>query len=299
MLTFSPDILEEGMRTLLLQRAIDSEPAILPVLCAIIDSNKAEEVIPFLGDVPQMTEWSGTRKITRLSSARYSVVPVKYQSTVAISRDHMADDQMGAIAGKIGQLAQRAANHPVVKLVDAMVQGDSLPCYDGSSFFGNTHPARGDQTTAQDNYLAGTGTSTANLQADLSTMRTYFRRVVDEANEPWSYEVSNLLIVAPPEMEQNFITVLFANTVSTGGQNMYQGMADLWVTPRLSDVNDWYGYNLGAGKPFVFVNRQGIQTSIAGMDPAVWMNSDEVKVGVDYRAGIGYLYWQVACKFVN
>ena len=301
MLTFSPDLLEDGMRSLLLQKSIAAEPAIIPVLCAVMDSDKATESFPFLGDVPQMQQWDGNRKITRLSHAKYSVTADSFEASLAFSRDDIDDDRLGALRDTFTQLATRAGNHPVVLLVDAIVNGTTNTCYDGAAFFSNAHPARGEQTAAQDNLLAGAGTSVANIQTDLSTqIKPFFRRVKDEANEPWSMDVSNLMVCAPPEMEQNFIEVLFANTVQAGGQNMYQGYADLWVSSRLTDTNDYYVFNLGAGvMPFVFINRQGIQVSISGLDPSVWQNTKEVRVGVDYRAAVGYLYWQCAVKVVN
>lgn len=300
MYTFSPDLFQEGFQTFLLNKVMANEPAIVPVLCEIINSNKAEETILHLGDVPQMSVWSGDRKITRLSHAKYSIRPSDFQASIAFSRNHLADDQYGALSKLLGQLAQRAAHHPVKLLVDAIVAGTTAVCYDGSPYFGNTHPARGEQTATQDNLLAGSGSGVANLQTDMATMRSHFRRIVDEANEIIFEDVSNLLVVAPPEMEQDFITVLFINTLSTGGENAYAGMADLWVSGRLTDTNDFYGFLLGSGPmPFVFVNREPLQVSSTGLDPSQWANSKEVIVGVDYRAAVGYLAWQCAVKFVN
>lgn len=298
MFTFSPDLMREGLQTFLLQRMIANEPNIVPVLCVVINSTKNQEEIPLLGDVPQLKPWLGNRKITRLTHAKTTVKPAHYEASMAFERDHFADDQYGVLGSLLNQMAIRAAHHPI-KLVSELLESNGV-CYDGAQYFSNTHPARGEQTAAQDNLGAGTSTAVAGLQTDIALVKTWFRRVVDEANEPFFETAENLLVIAPPELEQAFIQVLFLQTLSTGGQNSYAGMADLWINHRLVDPNDWYVFNLDMGmKPMVFVNREGINISTKGLDPTVWSNTREVVVGVDVRYGVGYLMWQCGYKFVN
>ncbi|NJO18053.1 MAG: hypothetical protein HC877_20685 [Thioploca sp.] len=300
-LTFSPDIIRGAMNALFFQKVIQSAPNIVPVCCNIINTNQGYVEFPHLGDVPQLKEWAGPRKITSLGHAKLTVRVLPYEATVAFDRDHFDDDQMGAINMKLSQFAARAANHPVKLFIETLIAATTTPSYDGVAFFSNSHPIRGEQTAVTDNLLAGAGTTVANIVSDLDEAKVYFRRVRDEANEPFTHEVSKMLIIAPPELEQAMLEALFAPINAAGATNMYQGAADLWISGYLTDVNDWYVLNLSESqiKPFVFLNRQPLQVAISGLDRSEWTTNKQVNFGVDYRAGCAPTLFQLAAKIVN
>lgn len=297
MITYHPDLLVEGMNAVFFGSMIEADPAMLPVLCNIIPTTKRTTEMPKLGDVPQLSEWKGKRKITKLSRAKYTVIVRDFEATLEIDRNDVDDDQIGGIMMKVRELGDRAANHPIKLLTEAIENGDTNATYDGVSAFNNSHPARGEQTSTQDNLISYSGSTVANFQTDLGAAKAAMRRFVDEANEPFTQNVSNLLAVVPPELEQTAVQVLFAQTFSTGGENTYQGQADLWVNPRLTATNEWYLFNIGLRiKPFAFMDRQAVQVSTSGFDRSEWQATKSMKYGVDYRAEVGYLLWQLMVK---
>lgn len=294
MITWSPDLLLEGMNAVFFSSVIESDPAMLPVLCNIMPTTKRTTEMPRLGAVPQLSEWKGKRKISKLTRSKYSVIVKDFQASLEIDRNDVDDDQLGGIMMTLGQFGDRAANHPIKLLSEAIENGTTNATYDGVSAFNNAHPARGEQTAAQDNIVSYSGSTVANFQTDLGAAKAQMRRFVDEANEPFTQNVSQLLAVVPPELEQTALQVLFAQTFDTGGENTYRGQADLWVNPRLTASNEWYLFNVGMRiKPFVFLDRQRLQVATRGFDRSEWNATKSMHYGVDYRAEIGYLLWQL------
>lgn len=296
--------LEKGLRATFFRRRIAMDNPIIDLIATRVRSNGASESYAFMGDVPQMRVWTSEgRKITRLSDVRMTVTNVDYEATIEVDRNTLLDDQVGALPARIRDLAVRGANHPVGLLVAALVSGTTDTGYDGVAFFHDAHPIRGETTsglgvaaTTQDNLLGGTGTSAAQIQTDLSTAIAAMRNFKDEAVEPFTDSVDDLLVVAPPALEANFRTALFASIISQT-TNVHVGRADLWITSRLADTDDWYLLNIGNEiKPLLFQERADL--SFESDDSNDFMNK-LLLYGISARYAASYLLWQYAVKTVN
>ena len=77
-------------------------------LCTVIKSNTDTERYAWMGSVPQMREWGTGRKAKGLFSKSYSIKNLKYESTIEVDRDEIADDQLGQIRARVQSLAARA-----------------------------------------------------------------------------------------------------------------------------------------------------------------------------------------------
>lgn len=296
MITYSPDLLLEGMNALFFSQVVQAaDLSLINLLCHTIPTDKRQVDMPKLGDVPQLTEWVGNRKISRLSRARQSVVVRDFQSSITFDRNDLDDDQMSGLQLKINMLAERAANHPISLLIQTINSGTANTTYDGAAMF-STHPARGLSGTF-DNLQASSGNTSANHKTDFTTGKTLFARCKDEAGEPFLENIGQLLVIAAPEQEMSWMEVLFANLISTGGSNVFTGLADLYISARITS-GEFYMVNIGSVlKPLVFVTRQGLETAAEGLDRTKLKMNKQVTYGVDVRYAMTYAFFQTMIKF--
>lgn len=109
----------------------------------------------FLGNIPMMREWIGDRQIKNLEAFDYSVKNKKFESTIAVDRDDIDDDQIGVYKPIIQGLFHAAANHPSMLTYALMKNGFSKPCFDGQYYFDVDHPVGGESVS---NFGGGSGT---------------------------------------------------------------------------------------------------------------------------------------------
>ena len=297
-LLYSPTSLEKGLKTKFLEY-FSTENSLADRLCFVETSASDKEKYEWLGQAPQMSELMGSRKITPLSDAGYELTNTTYEATIAVKRNHLEDGQTGSINRRIQQMAQTASQHVNKLVIDALVNGTTDTGYDGVAFFSNSHPARGDGA-AFDNLEAGSGTSTSAIATDLAAAKKTMLRFQDEAGEPFHGDSpAQFTVVAPPEMEKNFREVLGATMISNTS-NMQVGAAQLIISPRLSDDNDWYFLrtdNLARG--LIFQQRSPIEFSALEANTESSFLREVYYYGVRARYAVGYAFPQCAIKCVN
>ncbi len=103
-------LLTKGLRSEFFDR-FGATPTHYQDLATRIVSTSDSENYRWLGTVPAMREWGTGRLAKGLRSESYSVENLKYEATIEVDRDEIADDQTGQIRPRIGELAQRAATH--------------------------------------------------------------------------------------------------------------------------------------------------------------------------------------------
>lgn len=297
---YTPNSLEKGLKTLFLQH-FASEVNLVSALAFIEKSDSASESYDWLGQVPQMQEFIDERRTAPLSNTKYTITNRTYEATLAVNRDDLADNKTGSVSRRIQQMALRAAAFPNKLTIDALVSGTTDLCYDGTAFFGNSHTARADEGSAQDNLLAGTGTTTSAFAADLSSSKAAMLGFLDEAGEPFHGDgVVGLTCVVPVELEKVAREVLGASMISNTSNVAHQGMAELIVSPRLSDANDWYLCRTdAAAKALIFQDRQPVEFEALEGSSDAGFSRRQYQYGVSARYNVGYGFWQSATKTVN
>lgn len=298
--TLTPELLVEGLNALFLTRVSNEEQDIVRLVANVLTTTKRTETFPFLGDAPSFRKWVTRRKSTVLSTATYSMTVDDWESSLDIDMRDLQDEQIPMLADKVGEMADKASRHRIQLIVEEMVNATTTVGYDGVSFFNDAHPARGNQTATQDNNLAASGTTVANLQADYDAAHVAMSRFVDEEGEVYHGNVRpDFLVVAPPELFRNWSTVLFNTTQpNNDGQNVYRGQGDLATTARLTDTADFYMLKVnGTIRPFIFLERQGIQTTNTMMHTETYRPTKQVTYGADARYTTGVNRWQFGIKF--
>jgi len=295
---YTPNSLEKGLKAMFLQY-FSTEAALAPQIAHIESSDSDLESYEWLGQAPTMQEFLDERRSMPMSNTKYSITNKTWESTITVSRSDLADSKTGGVQRRIQQMAATAAGHQNKLLINALIDGTSDTCYDGTAMFGNSHTARADEGGVQDNLLAGTGTTTATCAADIATAKATMLNFTNEAGEPFHGDgIGSLAVVCGPSLEKAFRETLNAGIISNTS-NVQTGMADLIVSPRLSDADDWYLLRTDSARSLILQDREPLEFSaLEGNSDSGFMR-DQWVYGVRARYNIGYAFWQCAVKTVN
>jgi phage major head subunit gpT-like protein len=258
-------------------------------------SSGSSEDYPWLGAMPVVQEWLGEVTAETLRDYDYIIKNRDYVASVMIGQNSIDDDQTGVLTTLSQQLAQRVLRHPEKLIVEAIINGDSDTAYDGVAFFSNVSGAR-----TIDNLLGGTGTTLAQVEADLNSALVAMAKFADDKGVPLG--IRGDTIVCPVAMENTFRRLVQSTsdpTVSGGIEtfNPYSGRFTVIGDPRLDadDANDWYLFAANEPvKPFIWQMRQTAQSNMEKKPGTKqWIFS------ADYRGAVGYGIPHLAVKTVN
>ncbi|WP_068087454.1 Mu-like prophage major head subunit gpT family protein [Polycladidibacter stylochi] len=105
-----------------------------------VPSSTSENEYGWLGAFPAMREWLGERVINQIGTHDYTLKNRKFESTVAVLLDKLADDNVGIYRPLMQGMGESAARHPDELVFEALLAGFSQSCYDGQNFFDAEHP---------------------------------------------------------------------------------------------------------------------------------------------------------------
>ncbi|PIE13821.1 MAG: hypothetical protein CSA70_03650 [Rhodobacterales bacterium] len=125
-----------------------------------VNSTTSLETYEWLGQIPGMREWIGERYIHRLEEHAYMLKNKKYESTIAVSRDAVADNKLGTYSMAFKGLGEACATHPDELVFSTLAAGFDNVCFDGQNFFDTDHPVVIDgEETSVSNMQDGAGPS--------------------------------------------------------------------------------------------------------------------------------------------
>ena len=188
----------------------------------------------------------------------------KYEITLEVDRDELADDMTGQIMLRVKQLAQRAAEHKDSLLATLLANGDQAGyvAYDGKVFFAADHES-GD-SGAQSNILTPAATdadapTVAEFKTAMASGIQALLELVDDKGEPMNNSASGLVAVVPPSMYVTALEALSA-TVLSSTTNVLAGAASVVAFPRLIDASKWFLLKTDVQvRPFIFQDREPIE----------------------------------------
>lgn len=280
---------------------LDSTTTYFQDLATRIPSDKAKETFAFLGTVPPMRQWDSGRKARGLYEESYDIVNEKYEITLEVDRDELADDQTGQIKIRVNEMAQRAAQHKDALLSTLLVNGASAGylAYDGQIFFSAAHESG--LSGAQSNILTPAATdadapTTAEFRTALRQAIARLLSLVDDQAEPMNMAADGLVAIVPGGM---YITALEAvnATIVASTTNVLQGACLIIAFPRLTDASKWYLLKTNvAVRPFVFQDREPIEFTSREQDSDEGFLREKFLYGVRARYAMTYGYWQHALQ---
>jgi phage major head subunit gpT-like protein len=271
-------------------------------LATRVPSTTESETYRWLGTVPRMREWGSGRLARGLRVESYSVDNLKYESTIEVDRDEIADDQTGQIRIRVGELAQRAATHKDYLLAQLLISGATAgyTSYDGVTFFNSSHVSGGSGTQSNDLTYAAAATDN---QPVTDEFKGAFRQAIgallgfkDDQGEPLAMNSSGLVCVVPPTMLYVALEALNATLINQTS-NVLQGAARVIALPWLTTATTWYLLKTdGVVRPFIFQDREPVEFGALAENSEEGFKREKLLFGVRARYRIAYGYWQHAVR---
>lgn len=297
-MAFNPIIIEKGLNAGVAQAMANflSARELAPGLRGAalgINSTGAYEKLGWIGAMTAVQQWIGELQAKNFENYDYTIKNLDWAATAPINENDLDDDQTGVLSMVPQLLVKRIMAHPE-KLISALVTGGTSGlAYDGVAFFSDASGAR-----TIDNLLGGTGTTLAQLEADLNAALVQMAKFTDDRSEVLNIKGS--LIYCPVALERKFRRLVNSPTDPTGSvADTYNPYTDIQVIAdaRLDavDANDWYLLATNeVVKPFVFSTRQEGRPLFEKKNlTKTWMYS------VNYRGNAGYGLPHLAVKTVN
>jgi phage major head subunit gpT-like protein len=294
-------IIDTGLTTSALKGNFFSAlKAVHPVwreLTSIVKSTTATEHYRWLGSVPQMRQWGTGRLAKGLRSESYSVENQKYEATLEVDRDELADDQLGQIIVRIRELARRAAAHPDKLLADMLEHGadPGYTSYDGKPFFAEDHP--GGPSGSQSNKLSynvidPASTSPTDFGSSYAKAVETMLTFVDDQNEPANTEIGKLVALVPANLwykAKQALTAQFTDMSS----NIFAGESKVILFPRLTSADTWYLCRTDVEvRPFIFQDREPLEFTALTEGSEEAFKREKYLYGVRARYALAFGYWQ-------
>jgi len=183
-------------------------PAWVSAVSRYFKSNNASEDYAWLGQSPAMREWVGGRQATGVSEFEMQIKNKHFEATQRIPVELLNRDKTGQISMLLSKLSNRVQTHWATLLSDLIINGDTLSCYDGTTFFATDHE-EGD-SGAQSNKInvdiselpvltAGTTTNPAVAQMQLAIGKGIQQLLsfVDDQGEPMNESATNFMVMVP------------------------------------------------------------------------------------------------------
>jgi len=291
--------LEKGLNAAFVEAFNNAEnPSDVMPFIMETQSNANLEDYGWLGQSPSMSEWVDERQLKSLNEFEYQIKNKDYEATLSVGRNAIEDDQLGNVRIRIADLARKARIHPRKVFFQTLEAGDTDLCYDGQPFFSASH-SEGESGT-QSNLYTGTGTTLAQIKADVEGAEARMLQFKDDTGEPWNEGEIEIGVVCHPAQKQKFIELNTLIQLNSSTNGMRGRISQITYSSRLSDTNDYYVANISGGmKPIIMQNRQAARfESLEGNSDNGFMRKI-YHYGVDYRMGMGYGLWQKMVKVTN
>lgn len=261
-------------------------------------SDGPDEEYGWLGQSPSMTEWIDERKLKALNEFEYRIPNKDYEATLQVDRNSLQDDRLGAVQVRINDLARKARIHPRKLFFETLEAGTTELCYDGQPFFSASHTEG--VSGVQSNLQTGTGTSLAQLKADIDTAEATLLSYKDDTGEPYNEGMVRMGIVCHPQLKRKFEELNTLTQINNSDNGMRGRISQITYSSRLSDVNDWYLADISEGmKGIIKQDRTAPEFESLEGDSDNGFMRKQYLYGIDYRIGFGYGLWQKMIKVTN
>lgn len=253
-------------------------------------SGNASEKYGWLGQSPQMREWKDERIPAGLSDWDYTILNKRFENSLAVDLPTLERDQTGAIRVRIQDLAGKAREYPHSLLSALRTGGTSGLCYDGQAFFANAHVEG--SSGSQDNLLAQTGTTVANVKTDFNLATAAMEGFKDDRGVAPIGAQFVYVVVCGPSMKWIMKEAFEQVILTAGGNNIYAGLAKVEIDRAITG-NGWVLENR-AGKMRGYILQEEKAVTLTNTDPT----SDEafmrgkVMFGTEWRGNAGYGDWR-------
>ena len=129
----------KGFKTIFTDALLEA-PTNADKIAMTVPSSSQSEDYGWLGQFPAMREWIGPRQVKNLSASGFTIKNRKFESTIEVGREDIADDRLGLFKPMFAEMGQATRRHPEELIFGLLASGFATNCYDGQFFFDTDHP---------------------------------------------------------------------------------------------------------------------------------------------------------------
>jgi phage major head subunit gpT-like protein len=133
------DGLRVGFKTLF-QGGLGQASSMHARISTEVPSTTKEQKYGWLGKIPNVRKWIGSRAVQNLSQHDYSIREEPWELTIGVDRDDIETDNLGIYGPLFTEMGQSTGSHWDLLVYEALANGFTSNCYDGQSFFDTDHP---------------------------------------------------------------------------------------------------------------------------------------------------------------
>lgn len=291
-----------GLRSEFFDRFSEAEMAtIYRIVSTRIPSTKTTENYKWLGSTPGMREFGTGRIAKGIRSESYDVENLKYESTIEVDRDEIADDQTGQIRVRIQEMAGRAARHKDNLISVLLANGASAGylAYDGLPFFSAAHVSgsSGDQSNDLTvNVVDANDPTSDEMKGAVREAVSAIMGFKDDQGEPTAPESSGLMVITPTDLffpAREAMNAVIINDTT----NVDAGLADVRAFPWLTSATEFYvGKVNGHVGPFIFQDREPLEFDALEEGTDESFRREKFLYGVRARYRMTYGEWRYMVK---
>lgn len=160
------------------------------------------EKLDFLGSVPALRRWLGTRVAKKLLEHSHRLVLEKFETSIDMPKNWQKTDKTESVNKAVGEMTRRVPQHHAKKIAELINNAETWLSFDGKAFFANDHSWGASGTI--DNIVEATPVSAAaptELEfADIVV--SCIERLAtfkDDQGEILREEIDAILVVVPPQ----------------------------------------------------------------------------------------------------
>lgn len=299
-----PDLLLPGLKTEFAAAfRAEADNSIADKIATVVSTTMPVQKYAWLGATPPMREFIDERRPQGLSESAVTIEDKVYESTIAVDRRAIEDDQLDLIRLRIRDLASRVSQHRHQIVVQTLLNGGVGTGYDGATFFNAAHAGFGGSTYSNTSASALSSTS---LATAISTMM----QLPDDSGTPLGI-VPDTLVVGPQTMWDAIElvespVVVYKGSGSTGTSptdytNAFRGRLRLIVSPYITGSQSaaWFLLDTQrAIKGVILQQRSDVPVEFSALENTSGSESaflrDRYFYGVRARYNVGYGLWQAA-----
>lgn len=277
--------------------APDEMPMVRSIANIVTSTNTIEQY-NWMVKLGRVREWIGERVLNRFKAYSYTVRNKKWEDSVEVEADDIADDKLGQYVPLIQNMATGANEH-YPRLITALLEAGFVnEGYDGQPFFDENHPVSDGESGLDTQLISNKGTLKLTPEG-LQEAFDNLDNLRDDRGEPLGISYDTLYVssskrIATKELlEREFIVAAGAIVGYNKVRNIVSRVIYLHY---LSDSAKWFLADTSRPiKPLILQIRQRpVWQAVTNLNDGTVFNTDKFKFGIKMRHNAGYNLWQLA-----
>lgn len=264
--------------------------------------DNGSNIYAWLGDVPGVREWLGSKTYGQLSEYNYVIRNREWYDGFSLHKRDIRRHGLVRVPDNMAKLLNNHRQHKTGMVLDALLQGDVNTAYDNIAFFSNATGTR-----VNDNLLAGTGTTLAQIKADIISARIAMASFVNERGK--LLRIFPDTVVCPLALETSFKEIQNSTADPSGTHSGIANVAGGYIKKIIADPaldaddsNDWYYISSSVSIKPIILQKEMTNTGSefeSVIDETDYAKNGRLYYSVESIHNTGYGLPETAVKIVN